>query len=214
MAIDLALNRGPGADPEPGLEYRRQVPALGRSNVDHQLVALVRAYAADGRSLTSRSVGQDAKAVRFPAESDETAIAERPEFHKLLVLAGLAVQVADQPWLALGHERSGESLGVASGAGRSSRDGDDCHVPGIDRQTQVAGARRAPDRELDGVAGEPQRGTPLGRRRHCGKGTAADRPRAGLGPRVADAGRRVCDEGPRPTNTQAGPARAAGRVCG
>jgi len=173
MAIDLALDRGSGSDPEPGLQDRCQLPAFARSNPDDQLVALVRALTADDRALPSCPAGHDPQAVRLSAEPEETAIAERSELRQLLVLAGLSLQVPPQPGLALGHERLGEALGLASGASRSRGDGDDGDVPGIDCQTKVAGSHRSPDRELEGASGEPERGAPLGRRRrHCGKGNA------------------------------------------
>ena len=169
---------------------RRLKSAFARANSDDQLVALVRALAADRRSLPRRSAGHDPQAMRLTSETKEAAVVERSELRQLLGLAGLPVQVPPQPRLALGHERFGQPLGVTFRASRPRRDRHQRRVPGIHREAEVARPNRTPDRAFEPPARQPERGAPFGRRRrHCAKSTAGDTPRARRG-RARPRGRR------------------------
>ena len=167
MSLDLAFDGGSRAHPQPRLQNRGQLPPLPGAQDHDQFIALVRALSGDGRATPAGRPGHDPQAVRLPAKSQRAAVAERTQCVQLLSLAGLPVQVAPQPGLALDQERLGQPLGISLAPGGPAGHGDDRSTPRIDRNPQEPGPSRAPDRAFEAPARQSKRCAPLGRRRHA-----------------------------------------------
>ena len=197
MAPDLAFDGGPGAGLEPCFEDGTDRPAVGRRDVDDDLVLLRPTDALDARPPRPGPGRNEAEPVEVATEPDRGPIAKSAAGGEDGPLAGLAGQMAAQPRLAVGQERVDVALWIGPAAATGDGHGHDHASLGMDDHAQPARARRATERVRERATRQACHGGRLGRRCRGTRGAATAAPRAPRSLTVAAAGPAVRRSRPR-----------------
>ena len=163
VAADLALDGGPGPRLEPGLEDGRDRAAVGRRDVDDDLV-LVRATDPLDRRAPEPGPRRHEREAGGGRRGNGSWHRPQPAARdELGPIARLLGEVPAEPRLALGEERVDVTLRVGPAAPAGGRDGHDHATVRVDDDAQAARPRRAAKGVRERATGQARDGRGLGR---------------------------------------------------